>query len=73
VTAAGGQVILARDEARQIAAVLGTVEDWLLHAGEWVLDDLSGFLRPRSRAGEVIEELGDAGVMLARLLREEER
>ena len=33
---------------------------------------LSGFLRPRSQAGQVIDELGDAGVRLARLLREHE-
>jgi hypothetical protein len=33
---------------------------------------LSGFLRPRSQAGQVIDELGDAGVLLARLLREHE-
>jgi len=73
VTAPGGQqIVLARDQAWHLAAVLGTVEDWLLHSGEWVLDDLSAFLRPRSQAREVLGELGDAGVILGRLLREEE-
>jgi hypothetical protein len=69
--APGGQITLARDQAWHLAAVPGTVEDWLLHSGEHVLDDLPAFLRPRSQAAEILEEPGDARVIPGRLLRQD--
>jgi hypothetical protein len=67
-----GQIVLARDEALQVHAVLGVVEDWLLHCDPWITDDLTGFLHPGGRARQVIDQLGDAGCILGQLLHQQE-
>jgi hypothetical protein len=62
---------LIRDEVVELAHLLGVVEDWLLHTDEIVLDDLKSFLHATGpqRVSQFIDDLGDAGVTLARLLR----
>lgn len=73
MTAPGGQqVVLARDRACQVAAVPGSAEDWLLHSGEQVLDELPALPRPRSQARAVPEEPGDAEGIAGRLLRRDQ-
>ena len=37
-------VLLDPDQVDELRRLLGTVEDWLLHAGDETLDDLGGFL-----------------------------
>jgi hypothetical protein len=68
-----GQLTLTREEAWQVHAVLAVVEDWLLGSADWVLDDLTAFLRPAGQALQVIGQLGDAGCILGQLLRLEEQ
>jgi hypothetical protein len=69
---------LHRDDAEQLHRLLGTVEDWLLHASFEALDDLGGFLaglawapfRPPERlVADLITDLGQHGVALRSALR----
>jgi hypothetical protein len=39
------QTILHPDQADELRRLLGTIEDWLLHASVETLDELGGFLR----------------------------
>ena len=71
-------ITLHLDQADDLRRLLGTVEDWLLHASFEALDDLAGFLaglawapfRPPERlAADLITELGQHGVALRTALR----
>jgi hypothetical protein len=65
------------DQLDDLRRLLGTVEDWLLHASPAALDDLGGFLAgqawstapPERLTAALITDLGDHGVALARALR----
>jgi hypothetical protein len=66
-----GGIVLSVTEATELAALLGLVEDWLLHTDQQVLGDLAAFLGPRTccqGARPIIDALGDASVNLAHLL-----
>jgi hypothetical protein len=66
-----GGIVLSVTEAVELAALLGMVEDWLLHTDEAVLGDLARFLDPHAHpqgTRPLIDALGDAGVNLAQLL-----
>jgi hypothetical protein len=60
------------DQIEQLHRLLGTVEDWLLHACDAALDDLAGFLAgqawstaPAERlAAALIAELGEHTLLL---------
>jgi hypothetical protein len=69
--ALSGEITLAATEIAEIAHLLGTLQDWLLHCDPLVVDDLAGFL-PRTAGPEpargFIDALGETGVMLIRLL-----
>jgi hypothetical protein len=69
---------LDRDDAEQLRRLLGTVEDWLLHASFEALDDLGVFLaglawapfRPPERlVADLITDLGQHTVALRSALR----
>lgn len=63
-------VMLHDDEARELAWLLGQVEDWLLHTDQYVTDDLDYFLGPpllgHTRADDVVERLGHYSIVLGR-------
>jgi hypothetical protein len=69
-------VLLDPDHADELRRLLGTVEDWLLHAGDEALDDLGGFLArqawsttpPERLTAALIAELGEHTVQLRRAL-----
>lgn len=66
-----GGIVLSVTEAVELAALLGMVEDWLLHTDEVVLGDLARFLGPHAHgqdARPLVDALGDAGVNLTHLL-----
>lgn len=69
-------ITVTRDEVAELARLLGIIEDWLLGCGEFVHTDLEAFL-PRTdgsgRVGDFIDDLGEAGVHLAHLLRGDAR
>jgi hypothetical protein len=67
------QMILHSDQAEELHRLLGTVEDWLLHASFEVLDELGTFLTSLSwsrsataetAAAQLITDLGEATVTL---------
>ena len=66
-------VTLHDDEAAGLAWLLAEVEDWLLHTDELVLADLDRFLGPAvlgaTRAGDVVEQLGQYSSLLGRRRR----
>jgi hypothetical protein len=51
------QMILHPEQADELRRLLGTVEDWLLHASDETLDDLGGFLAGLGRSGAGPEQL----------------
>lgn len=63
-------VLLHGDEAAELAAVLGQVEDWLLHTDELVTADLDRFLGPpvlgAARVADVVDQLGHYGSLIGR-------
>jgi hypothetical protein len=69
-------VLLDPDQLDELRRLLGTVEDWLLHACDEALDDLGGFLAgqawsaapPEHLAGALISDLGEHTVLLRRAL-----
>ena len=72
-------VVLHPDQVETLQHLLGTVEDWLLHCGDDAVDDLAGFLAglsctshatPEQLAANLINDLGDQTIVLARALRE---
>jgi hypothetical protein len=69
-------ITVTRDEVAELARLLGVVEDWLLGCDEFVHADLEAFLPHTDgpgRGGRFIDDLGDAGVHLTRLLRGDAR
>lgn len=65
--------ILHPDQADELRRLLGTVEDWLLHASFEVLDELGEFLAglswgsgvsPQQLACQLIAALGEATITL---------
>jgi hypothetical protein len=67
-------VVLERDEADELAFLLGRVEDWLRHAGDDARDDLAGFLNSagngRLAAAGLIDILAGHAATLHRRLME---
>ena len=69
-------VLLDPDQVDELRRLLGTVEDWLLHAGEDTLDDLGGFLAglswssttPARLTAALIDDLGEHTVLLGQAL-----
>ncbi|HEX6403940.1 MAG TPA: hypothetical protein VF003_12410 [Pseudonocardiaceae bacterium] len=66
-------LILDADQLDELRRLLGTVEDWLLHASFEVLDDLAAFLAglswggwrtPEQLATDLIADLGEATLTL---------
>ena len=51
------QTILHPDQADELRRLLGTVEDWLLHASVETLDELGGFLVGLGGSGAGPEQL----------------
>ena len=70
-------VLVEPDQIDELRRLLGTVEDWLLHASDEALDDLGRFLAgqawsaapPERLTAALIAGLGDYTVALARALR----
>jgi hypothetical protein len=70
-------VLVDPDQIEQLRRLLGTVEDWLLHASDEARDDLAGFLAglswstaPAERlAAALIAELGEHTILLRQALR----
>jgi hypothetical protein len=66
-------VVLDADQVEALRHLLGTVEDWLLHCSEEVIDDLAEFLtglgwapfasRER-RVAHLVDDLGEHAVSL---------
>jgi hypothetical protein len=71
------RVLVDPDQLDELRRLLGTVEDWLLHACDETLDDLGGFLAgqawsaaaPQRLTAALITDLGDHSVALGRALR----
>jgi hypothetical protein len=69
-------VLLDPDQIDELRRLLGTVEDWLLHACEDTLDDLGGFLAglswstttPERLTAALIADLGEHTVLLRQAL-----
>jgi hypothetical protein len=69
-------VLVNPDQLDDLRRLLGTVEDWLLHAGDEALDDLGGFLAaqacsagpPQRPTAALIADLGEHTVLLRRAL-----
>jgi hypothetical protein len=69
-------VLLDPDQIDELRRLLGTVEDWLLHAGDDTLDDLGGFLAglswstssPARLTAALIDDLGEHTVLLRQAL-----
>jgi hypothetical protein len=69
-------VLLDAEQVDELRRLLGTVEDWLLHAGDEARDDLAEFLTglgwstgsPERRATGLIADLGEHTVLLRRAL-----
>ena len=67
-----GAVPLDPEHIDELRRLLGTVEDWLLHAGDEALDDLAEFLTglgwstgsPERLAAALIADLGEHTVLL---------
>lgn len=61
-------VTLTPDEAEELHWLLGHLEDWLLHAGDDVVDELVGFVADAQRGSplDVIATLGRYGSELRR-------
>jgi hypothetical protein len=68
----GEQIAVDRGLAEDLVQVLSVVEDWLLHTGDDVLEDLGDFVfpgyRPTTAVTGFITALGTAGLDLHRLL-----
>jgi hypothetical protein len=70
-------VLVDPDQLDELRRLLGTVEDWLLHACDEARDDLGRFLAgqawsaaPAERlAAALVADLGEHSVALARALR----
>lgn len=70
-------VLLDAEQADELRRILGTVEDWLLHAGDEARDDLAEFLAglgwpaatPERLVTTLISELGEHVITLARASR----
>jgi uncharacterized damage-inducible protein DinB len=65
------KVSLHTDEALELAGVLSTLEDWLLHTSGEVLDELASFAyrhsyHPRGAVEALIDYLGHTSVNLTR-------
>jgi hypothetical protein len=67
------QTILHPDQAEELHRLLGTIEDWLLHASFETIDELGTFLTSLSwsrsataetAAAQLITDLGEATVTL---------
>jgi hypothetical protein len=69
------QTILHPDQADELRRLLGTVEDWLLHASVETLDELGGFLvglggsgaGPEQLVTWLIHDLGEHTITLRRV------
>jgi hypothetical protein len=69
-------VLLDPEHVDELRRLLGTVEDWLLHAGDETRDDLATFLTgqawsaaaPERLAAGLIADLGEHTVLLRRAL-----
>jgi hypothetical protein len=69
-------VLLDPEQVDELRRLLGTVEDWLLHASGEARDDLGGFLAglawsvalPEQLAAALIGELGEHTVLLRQAL-----
>jgi hypothetical protein len=69
-------VLLDPEHVDELRRLLGTVEDWLLHASTEARDDLGGFLTgqawsapsPERLTAALISELGEHSVLLRRAL-----
>ena len=69
-------VLVDPDEIDELRRLLGTVEDWLLHACDEARDDLGGFLTgqawsaapPERLTAALISELGEYTVLLRKAL-----
>lgn len=64
-------VALPADEALELAAALSTLEDWLLHTGDGVLDELAFFAyrhtyHPRLAVADLVDHLGRTSSALNR-------
>ena len=62
-------MILHPDQADELRRLLGTVEDWLLHAGDETLDELADFAYGPTRHGHdqlrwIIDLLGETAARL---------
>jgi hypothetical protein len=72
----GAAVLVDPDQIDELRRLLGTVEDWLLHASDETLDDLGGFLRglgwstapAQWLTSALIADLGEHTVLLRRAL-----
>jgi hypothetical protein len=58
------------DEAAEWADLVGTVEDWLLHASDDTLADLGEFLHRPGVTRAVVSELGNIVCRLRQLAQE---
>ena len=70
------EITVTKDEIAELARLLSVVEDWLLGCGEFVHTDLEAFLPHTDGSGRgrrFLDDLGEAGVHLARLLRGDAR
>ncbi len=69
-------VLLDPEHVDELRRLLGTVEDWLLHACDEARDDLGGFLTgqawsaaaPERLTAALISELGEHTILLRRAL-----
>ena len=69
-------VLLDAEQVDELRQLLGTVEDWLLHAGDEAREDLAEFLAglgwstgsPERLAAGLIADLGEHTVLLRRAL-----
>ncbi len=69
-------VLLDPEQVDELRRLLGTVEDWLLHAGDETREDLAEFLAgpgwsseaPARLAAGLIADLGEHAVLLRRAL-----
>lgn len=69
-------VLLDPEHVDELRRLLGTVEDWLLHAGDEARDDLAAFLTgqawsaapPERLTAALISELGEHTILLRQAL-----
>lgn len=60
-------VVTFADDAQRWGAVLGLLEDWLLHAGDDTRDELAEFLDDPAGPRQAIDTLAESGRHLRRL------